>query len=113
MICCYGGQQRLKKNLTQYTVGIEPSAVHAAVLNRCVPTDFIGCIPFTPHISVAKTETESQVCLRELSLPCRGDHSSVLLPVRQALLPFWWVKNIHVFSLRPATMKPYFYDPVQ
>lgn len=84
MICCYRGQQRKKKNFTQYTVGNEPSAVRAVVLNRCVPTDFIGCIPY---ISVAKTETESRVGLCELFLPCRGDHSTVLLPVRQTLLP--------------------------
>lgn len=82
MICCYRGQQRQKKEefSSQCTVGIEPSAVEAVVLNRCMPTDFTGCIPWSTINTdfVAKTETEWQVgCVSYFRR--RGDHSSVLL----------------------------------
>lgn len=80
MICCYWGQQRQKKNFHQCTVGIEPSAVEAVALNRCMPTDFTGCIPWSTINTyfVAKTETEWQVgCVSYFHH--RGDHSSVLL----------------------------------
>lgn len=53
-----------EKFFIQDSVGIEPSAVEAVVLNRCMPTDFIECTVYRGQLStdsVAKTETERQV----------------------------------------------------
>lgn len=80
-----------------YMVGSGPGAVETVLLNRCMESDSMYTVVEFTQISLLKLGLNGRWVVRAIFANVER-RSSVLLPVRQSLLPFWWVKNIPVFS---------------